>query len=111
QGRQATLVVPVGPIDQFPILARLINEAKVSCVDTMFINMDEYLTDDGRWVSEDHPLSFRDYMNRQFYDLFDPALAPLAANRKFPDPQHPEAIQKLIDSRGGVDACFGGIGI
>jgi len=111
QGRQATLIVPVGPVDQFPILAHLLNEAKISCGDTMFINMDEYLSDEGRWVSEEHPLSFRGYMKRQFYDLIDPALAPLAANRVFPEPQYPEVIQNLIDSRGGVDACFGGIGI
>src|SRR5689334_22603852 len=50
-------------------------------------------------------------MKRQFYDLLDPALAPVASNRVFPDPQNPGMIQKLIDSRGGVDACFGGIGI
>jgi glucosamine-6-phosphate deaminase len=111
QGRGATLIVPVGPIDQFPILARLINESKISCGDTMFINMDEYVTDDGRWVPEDHPLSFRDFMKRQFYELLDPPLAPIASNRVFPDPENPGAIQKVIDSRGGVDACFGGIGI
>jgi glucosamine-6-phosphate deaminase len=29
----------------------------------------------------------------------------------FPDPLGPGRIQRLIDKRGGVDACFGGIGI
>jgi glucosamine-6-phosphate deaminase len=110
-GRAATLIVPVGPVDQFPILARMLNEGKVSCADTMFINMDEYLTDEDRWVPEEHPLSFRGYMKRQFYDLLDPALAPVVSNRVFPDPQNPGMIQNLIDARGGVDACFGGIGI
>jgi len=110
-GRAATLIVPVGPVDQFPILARLINEVKISCAETMFINMDEYLTDEDRWAPEEHPLSFRGYMRRQFYDLLDPALAPVASNRVFPDPENPGMLQKLIDARGGVDACFGGIGI
>jgi glucosamine-6-phosphate deaminase len=50
-------------------------------------------------------------MDRAFYNLLDPALAPLLEHRVFPDPAHPEAIKTLIDSRGGVDACFGGIGI
>src|SRR5207247_1111490 len=48
---------------------------------------------------------------RSFYSLLEPALAPPVEHRVFPDPYKPSAIQDLIDSRGGVDACFGGIGI
>jgi glucosamine-6-phosphate deaminase len=110
-GRCATVIVPVGPTDQFPILARLINEQKVSCRDVVFINMDEYLGEDDEWISGEHPLSFRAFMDRSFYGLLDQALAPVPENRVFPDPRNPGAIQELIDARGGVDACFGGIGI
>src|SRR5581483_2363028 len=110
-GRGATFIVPVGPVDQFPILARLINERKISCRDVVFINMDEYVGEDRQWIPEDHPLSFRAYMNRFFYQLLEPALTPLPENRVFPDPRNPRAIQQLIDARGGVDVCFGGIGI
>jgi glucosamine-6-phosphate deaminase len=46
-----------------------------------------------------------------FYHLIDPALAPRPENRVFPDPSDCGAIQRLIEQRGGVDACFGGIGI
>src|SRR5947208_1519427 len=63
-GRGATLIIPVGPVDHFPILARLLNERKISCRNTLFINMDEYLTDDDEWIALDHPLSFRGYMER-----------------------------------------------
>jgi len=108
---QATIIVPVGPVDQFPLLARMINHHRLDCREVMFINMDEYLTDDDEWIDLDHPLSFRGYMNRQFYDLLDPALAPLPANRVFPDPRCPERIAELIEARGGVDTCYGGIGI
>src|SRR5258706_6868941 len=110
-GRGVTLIVPVGPVDQFPILARMLNEQRVSCRKAVFINMDEYLTDDDQWIPMDHPLSFRGYMERNFYHLLDPSLAPLPEHRVFPDPRKPDAIQRLIDSHGGVDACFGGIGI
>lgn len=110
-GRGATLIIPVGPVDQFPILARLLNEQKISCRETVLINMDEYLTDDNRWIPKEHPLSFRGYMERAFYELLDPNVAPPPAHRIFPDPENPEAIGALIRSRGGVDACFGGIGI
>ncbi len=50
-------------------------------------------------------------MNRKFYDLIDPALVPAAENRVFPDPGDCAAIARQIAARGGVDACFGGIGI
>ncbi len=110
-GRGATLIVPVGPVDEFPILAQRINEQRIDCRDVVFINMDEYLTDDDRYVNADHPLSFRGFMDRLFYSRLDAALAPPPAHRVFPDPQQPQRIAELIEARGGVDACFGGIGI
>lgn len=110
-GRAATLIVPVGPVDQFPLLAQAINDERIDCRDVMLINMDEYLTDDDRFVPADHPLSFRGYMDRAFYDLIDPTLAPRPEYRVFPDPQDCAAVPRLIAARGGVDACFGGIGI
>ena len=110
-GRAATLIVPVGPVDQFPILAQTINDERIDCRDVMLINMDEYLTGDDRFVPADHPLSFRGYMDRAFYELIDPALAPRPELRVFPDPQDCAAVPRLIATRGGVDACFGGIGI
>ncbi len=110
-GKGATLIIPVGPVDQYPILAKLLNDSRVSCRNTVFIGMDEYLTDDDQWVPADHPLSFRGYLDRMFYKLFDTELAPPTENRVFPDPQRLDAIPKLIHARGGVDAVFGGIGI
>lgn len=110
-GRAATLIVPVGPIDQFPILARRINAERIDCRDVMLLNMDEYLTDDDAYVPADHPLSFRGFMKRAFYGLLDPSLAPRPENRVFPDPADPAQIGRLIAARGGVDTCFGGIGI
>jgi len=111
EGRGATLIVPVGPVEQYPILARMLNEERISCRNLVFIGMDEYLTDDDAWVPETHRLSFRAYLNRKFYDLLDPALAPPPKHRLFPDPRDLEAVPRLIAARGGVDACYGGIGI
>ena len=109
--RPVTMIIPVGPIDQFTILAELINHERIDCCGTMLINMDEYLTGEETWVPLDHPLSFRGYMQREFYDRLDSSLAPLPENRVFPDPKDCGAISDLITARGGVDACFGGIGI
>lgn len=109
--RTFTAIIPVGPVDQFPLLAKKINGQRTNCHHVLFINMDEYLTHDDQWIPIDHPLSFRGYMNRAFYDLLDPELAPPEVNRIFPDPNQPEAIGELIARRGGLDACYGGIGI
>lgn len=105
-----TMVLPVGPVDQFPVLAEMVNRSRLDCREAAIINMDEYLAED-EWVPLGHPLSFRGYMNRKFYDLLDPALAPLAENRIFPDPKDLSAVQRVIDARGGLDVCYGGIGI
>lgn len=110
-GRPATLIIPVGPVGQFPLLAELVNRERLSLRETLLINMDEYLTDNDRWLPLEHPLSFRGFMEQQFYRLLDPTLAPPPELRVFPDPLAPQRIQQLIDERGGVDACFGGIGI
>jgi len=110
-GRRPTLIVPVGPVDQFPILAQRINASGADWRDVVLINMDEYLDDAGQWLPIEHPLSFRGYMNRKFYDLVDPRLAPRPENRVFPDPVRCGGLAETIAVRGGVDACFGGIGI
>jgi glucosamine-6-phosphate deaminase len=74
--------------------------------------MDEYLRPDGReWIPESDPLSFRRHMRAHFYDLLDPALAPPLAQRLFPDPRDPDAVPRALAGWGGVDVCFGGIGI
>src|SRR4051812_8895421 len=70
--RGATLIVPVGPVDQFPILAGRINQDQLDCRDVCMINMDEYLTDDDQCIDPAHPLSFRGFMDRLFYDRLDP---------------------------------------
>ena len=111
EGRAATLIVPVGPVDQFPLLAASINRDRVDCRDVMLINMDEYLTDDDRWIEADHPLSFRGFMDRMFYNLVETDLAPKPENRLFPHPDRCDEIRAAIEARGGADACFGGIGI
>ena len=111
EGRRTVLIVPVGPVGQYPIFARLVNERRLSLKDVWFLNMDEYLTDDGAWISEDDPLSFRGFMAREVYGKIDPELLMAPEQRVFPDPRDPGRIERLVGELGGVDACFGGIGI
>jgi glucosamine-6-phosphate deaminase len=44
-----TMVLPVGPVDQFPLLAQMINRACLDCRQVAIINMDEYLSGD-EWI-------------------------------------------------------------
>lgn len=110
-GKPSVFIVPVGPVGQYPILARWCNAERVSCANVVMINMDEYCADDGEFIPYESPLSFRRHMDLNFYDLLDPELTVRPENRIFPDPKHPERIEKKIREMGGVDVCFAGIGI
>ncbi|MDO4483087.1 MAG: glucosamine-6-phosphate isomerase [Clostridia bacterium] len=110
-GRRTVFICPVGPVGQYPIFVRLVNERRISLKNCWFINMDEYLTDDGEWIPESHKLSFRGFMNRNVYGKIDPELLMPENQRIFPDPHDPENIQRVIAEQGGVDIAFGGIGI
>ncbi len=110
-GRRTVFICPVGPVGQYPIFVRLVNECKLSLKNCWFINMDEYLTDDEEWIDESSPLSFHGFMNRTVYSKIDPELVMPESQRIFPDPHDPGHIAKVIDELGGVDIAFGGIGI
>ncbi len=109
---KVVFILPVGPVGQYDLLARRCNESGESLGDLVAINMDEYLSPDGRaLIAMDDALSFRRHMVDHFYDLLDPPLRPPAEQRIFPAPEEPEAVQRAIDRWGGVDVCFGGVGI
>ena len=61
-GKPSVFIVPVGPTDQYPILAKLINSQRVSLKNVHFFNMDEYLVSPTQWISEDDPMSFHGRM-------------------------------------------------
>ena len=110
--RRVVLIVPVGPVGQFQLWAQRCTREGVSLADLVLINMDEYLTaDGGSFIDQSDPLSFRAHMQRNFFDRLDPALAPPLEARHFPDPRRPEDTGALIEAHGGVDVCYGGIGI
>ena len=111
QGKKTVFICPVGPVGQYPIFVRLVNRERLSLKNCWFINMDEYLNDDGRYIDESSPLSFRGFMAREVYGQIDPELLMPPEQRVFPDPADPGKLDKLIEELGGVDVAFGGIGI
>ncbi len=110
-GKKTVFIVPVGPVGQYKRFASIAMHEQLDLSNLYIINMDEYLTDDGEWIAYDHPLSFRGFMDHDFYDLLTgPCFIP-EDHRIFPTPGKEEEIQKKIDELGGVDIAFGGIGI
>jgi len=109
---KVVFIVPVGPVGQYERFADRCNAEKISLADLVLVNMDEYLTSDGRdFIPTSDPLSFRRHMDEKFYNRLDPALAPPEEARHFPHPLRPEATTELIERLGGVDVTFGGVGI
>jgi glucosamine-6-phosphate deaminase len=112
-GRITTLILPVGPTAQYPIAAEISNRERVSWKNVWTFNMDEYLDWEGRPIPEDHPMSFHGAMKRDLFDRLDEELGIPEAQRWFPDPFDPDAIDDKIDELTGgegVDICFGGVG-
>ena len=104
-------ICPVGPVGQYPYFVDMVNTERISLKNCWFINMDEYLGDDMQWISMEHPLSFRGFMQRNVYSKIDEELNVPEDHRIFPDPNNPGYVPAIIEKLGGVDICFGGIGI
>ena len=111
KGKKTVMIVPVGPTQQYPILARLINQLKVSLKNVWFFNMDEYLVTPDKAISYDDPISFHYRMNKELYELVDADLIMPENQRLFPEPGKEQEYDKLIEDLGGADLCLGGLGI
>ncbi|MBR6790198.1 MAG: glucosamine-6-phosphate isomerase [Oscillospiraceae bacterium] len=110
-GKRTVFILPVGPVGQYPIFVELVNSRRISLKNAWFINMDEYLTEEKQWIDMSDPLSFRGFMAENVYGKIDADLLMPENQRIFPDPKDPGAVSRLIEALGGVDICFGGIGI
>ena len=110
-GLQTVAIVPVGPTDQYPMLADMINRLGISLKNVHFFNMDEYMYTPTETIPHEDSLSFWGRMNREFYDLVDPDLVMPESQRHFPEPGKEKEYDQMIEDLGGVDLCFGGLGI
>lgn len=111
KGEKTVMIVPVGPTDQYPILADMINRMNVSLKNVHFFNMDEYMISETEAVGPNDPLSFYGRMKREFYDRVREDLVMPESQRHFPAPGKEAEYDRMIEELGGVDACFGGLGI
>ncbi|WP_172297343.1 glucosamine-6-phosphate isomerase [Pseudoruegeria sp. HB172150] len=107
-GREHVLMIcPVGPVGQYDLLSARCRDEGISLNRLTLLIMDEYLTDAGAWIAADDPLSFRGHMARALSDLPE----DLRPEVVVPDPADTTAVPALIESMGGVDVTYAGVGI
>ncbi|HCU22012.1 MAG TPA: hypothetical protein DF698_03815 [Candidatus Atribacteria bacterium] len=104
------LILPVGPVPQFEIAARLINEFNLSMKNVHTFNMDEYADENGNTAPIDWPGSFQKAMWENFFNKIKPELRPDNKNIHFPTKDALPNYGKMIEDLGGADCCYGGVG-
>lgn len=109
--RELNLILPVGPTGCYGPLAKWINENDISLERCRFFFMDEYCGEDGNALGEDHPLSFKRQIRMLFLDQLGDGCKLGSDQIIFPDEKNVEELESRIEDAGGIDACFGGIGI
>jgi glucosamine-6-phosphate deaminase len=81
--RPAGICGPIGPTEQLPLVARLVNELEVDLRHAHFWGMDEWVLD-GREVPEDFPLSFAKTDRDLLFNRIRPDLRMPEKNIHFP---------------------------
>lgn len=109
-GKPTKLILPVGPVGQYPFLVDMCNKENISWKNVYSFNMDEYCDWQGRRLPENHPLSFKNFMKSQVFHQLRGDLCIPEDQIFFPDPMALDALSAQIDQAGGIDTCYGGIG-
>lgn len=82
-GKPVGLCGPIGPTEQLPLVARLVNDLEIPLRNAHFWGMDEWFLD-GREAPESHPLSFARCDREMCFDRIRPELAMPEENLHFP---------------------------
>ena len=109
-GRRLVLILPVGPMPQYSIAVRMINELRLSCHHVVTFNMDEYADEDGNTAPVQWPGSFQRSMMENFFGRIDADLRPPESQIHFPVRAVIDSYSRRIEDAGGADVCYGGIG-
>lgn len=74
---------PIGPTEQLPLVARLVNELELNLSNAHFWGMDEWVIN-GKEVADDHPLSFKKADMELCFNRIEPELRLPESNLHFP---------------------------
>jgi glucosamine-6-phosphate deaminase len=83
EDQPAGICGPIGPTEQLPLVAQLVNALSMDLRHAHFWGMDEWVID-GRETPADHPLSFERADREMCFDRFDAGLMMPDANLHFP---------------------------
>jgi glucosamine-6-phosphate deaminase len=108
--RPFVAILPVGPMPQYDIAVRLINEERLSLEHVHTFNMDEYADEDGVTAPASWPGSFQRAMQEHFFGRIDERLRPPASQIHFPTTDAIGDYSSRLAALGGADVCYGGIG-
>lgn len=111
QNAPLRLILPVGPTGQYPFLVEIINSEGLNLANCWFFFMDEYCADHGKSLEADHPLSFKGIAQQLFLGQLDAQASLNQSQVIFPDEHNFSALAARIEAVGGIDTCYGGIGI
>lgn len=106
--KQTRVILPVGPVEQYPLLAQRINNDGIDLSNVYFFLMDEYSDANGKALSVEHPLSFKSVFKSLFLDNVEKPPSP--ERIIFPDENNISTLAGMI-SEAPIDVCYGGIGI
>ena len=83
ENQPAGICGPIGPTEQLPLVARLVNELEVNLKYAHFWGMDEWVIN-GKEVDEHHPLSFKKADMELCFNRIHPKLRIPESNLHFP---------------------------
>lgn len=92
---------PIGPTEQLPLVARIVNAIDLNLRDSHFWGMDEWVID-GKEVPEDHPLSFAKADREMCFGRIRRELAMPEKNLHFPKADPAEYIKSWDGVRCAV---------
>ncbi len=104
-------IMPVGPTQPYKLMAEKINKRRISLRNVWFFFMDEYCDENDELLPATHPLSFRGQIGGLFFNLVDKELLMPESQRVFPTPEILDKLPGMIEKAGGIEVCYGGIGI
>ena len=105
------LIMPVGPTGQYRLFVEKCSELQLDLSHLHVFNMDEYVGDDGHNLPESHPLSFIRFLRQHFYAPIAPECRLNLQQMHIPNARDTAGYSGAIEDVGGIDICFGGIGI
>jgi len=111
KGKRTKWILPAGPMGQYEIFAKRVNEENISLKNVYVFHMDDFLD----WQGRPYPVrndyySLKGNMLADFYGKIKPELNIPEENRFFPDINNLDAIDKKIEEMDGVDTLIGGLG-